>query len=211
VRAIEVAGTSRIPGEWAAARLERFEGSQLLAVSVREVRDCLADHPWIASAGMRKRLPDVLEVELVERRPAGLLRRDEELYYLDAGGDLIAPYDPAFGGADLMLVSYAGRPPVPLAETLELVEEIQRGEPAWALGLSEIEILGEGDYRLFTSVLPFPLLLRSGRVGEAIARLERALPQIRRRYARLAALDLRFDRRIIVQPMTRASGAAPGV
>ena len=34
--------------------------------------------------------------------------------------------------------------------------------PAWARTLSEVEILGDEDYRLFLGALPFPLIVRRG-------------------------------------------------
>ena len=60
--------------------------------------------------------------------------------------------------------------------------------------------MGEEDFRLHTDALPFPLLVRSGQVKPKIERLVELLPELSRRYMRIEAVDLRFSRRIVVQP-----------
>ena len=47
---------------------------------------------------------------------------------------------------------------------------------------------------------PFPLLVRAGTLAGRIRQLESLVPQIVARYGAVAAVDLRFPLRIIVQP-----------
>ena len=72
--------------------------------------------------------------------------------------------------------------------------------PEWAGTLSEVEVLGEGDFRLYLGALAFPLLVRAGTLKERVGELARLLPKLDKRYPKLAFIDLRFDRRIIFQP-----------
>ncbi|MFP5284167.1 MAG: hypothetical protein ACLGI9_00350, partial [Thermoanaerobaculia bacterium] len=60
--------------------------------------------------------------------------------------------------------------------------------------------LGEQDFRLHTGSLRFPLLVTRGQVGPKVKRLTELLPQLDRRYPAIRAVDLRFSRRIVVQP-----------
>ena len=87
---------------------------------------------------------------------------------------------------------------VPLA--LRLEAELAASEPEWAAGLTWVEALSDDDARLHSAALPFPLVVTAGRVEPPVRRLAELLPELRRRYPRLAAVDLRFSRRIVVQP-----------
>ena len=64
----------------------------------------------------------------------------------------------------------------------------------------EVEVLGDGDYRLFAATLPCPLLLREGTAGSRLAELDRWMPELARRYPGLAGIDLRFANRLILTP-----------
>ena len=86
-----------------------------------------------------------------------------------------------------------------LRSAVELLSEIDRVEPSWTAGLSEIEVLGGDDFRVHTAALPFPVLVKAGTLNQKARRLEELLPHIVERYS-AAAVDLRFARRIIVKP-----------
>ena len=181
----------------------------------------LLRHPWIGGVDLRKRLPAELTVRVDEKRAVALLRDGKDLHYVDAAGERIAPFDPQTGKLDLILLSRSmsgaegKRPatavsssPVPheeaasLDRALRLLEELDRVRPPWAIGLSEVEILGEKDFRIHTASLPSPLLVRAGTLHLKAPRLEELLPRIVDRYGAAAAIDLRFARRIIIQPST---------
>ena len=83
---------------------------------------------------------------------------------------------------------------------LEVAGELGRAQPSWAGALSKIEVLGEQDFRLHTSALRFPLLVTRGQVGAKVKRLTELLPELDRRYPAIRSVDLRFSRRIVVQP-----------
>ncbi len=87
-----------------------------------------------------------------------------------------------------------------LRSAIQLADEITELDPPWRAGLSEIVILGEKDFQIFTTSLPFSLLVRVGTLKEKVRRLEELLPQIVDHYDHAGAIDLRFARRIIVQP-----------
>ncbi len=97
-----------------------------------------------------------------------------------------------------------GEPAGLASAAVRLLSEIDETGATWAAGLSEIEVLGEEDFRLHTSVLPFPVLVRAGTMNQRARRLEQLLPRIVERYGAVAAVDLRFTRRIIVQPSVEA-------
>jgi hypothetical protein len=99
-----------------------------------------------------------------------------------------------------------------IAGALAVAMELRKVRPQWAAGLARIDVLGEEDFRLHTAALPCPLLVARGHVATHLRRLEELLPELHRHYQGLAGIDLRFSRRIVVQPLpsaapSRGSGA----
>lgn len=196
---VELKGAVRVPGEWVFQELAPLRGRHLLSLSLPEIERRLAEHPWIGGADMRKRLPDRLVVEIFERRPAALLRRDGELYYVDAGGEVIEAYDPG-GAVDMVLLSGLTGSPGDIGPALAAAGRLGELDPELAAGLSEVEILGAGELRLHSAVLPYPLLVTAEGLDRQLRGFRRYQPEIARRYERLEAVDLRFHRQIVIQP-----------
>ena len=196
---IVVSGTSRVQTSEVGEALEPLRGRHILLVSLADVESRLAEHRWIEGANLRKRMPDSLVVEVQERQPVMLLRRDEGLFYVDRSGTVIDLYDPA-RETDLLLLSIAPGARLEVGSALAVAAELDLVAPEWALGLSEVEVLGGDDFRLFTAALPFPVLVSLGGVGKQVRKLREVLPEITRRYDRVAAVDLRFSRQIVIQP-----------
>lgn len=202
--AIEVEGNRYVETAWVERALEPLVGENLLRLSLPTVESAVAANPWVARVTLDKRLPDRLRLVVEERRPAALLRTAGGLVYLDEQGRSIAPFDPLRGPGDLLLVSVATLPGAELGGAFAVAGELARAAPDWAQGLSEVEVLGEGDYRLHLAALEFPLLVRAGTLGARAAELRRLLPELSRRYGALAFVDLRFERRIVLQPVDPA-------
>lgn len=199
------AGTPRIPAEGLRTALLPFEGGSLVLLSLDDVEAALRRNPWVDTVGLQKELPDRLRIEVTERRPVALLVRGGGLVYADEKGRPIAPVaDPERARkAGLVLVTFAHpqlSPADGVGGALEVAGELGRVQPDWAAALSKIEVLGEQDFRLHTGSLRFPLLVTRGQVGPKVKRLTELLPELDRRYPAIRAVDLRFSRRIVVQP-----------
>jgi cell division septal protein FtsQ len=206
LRDVAVDGGTRVPAAWVLRAVEPLEGTNLVLLSLSQVAQRLHRNPWIDSVEIRKELPDRLRVKVKERRPVALLLSGGTLSYADQEGRPIAPVpSPAERDearrAGLLVVSL---PPTPhgggVGAALEVAGDLGRVQPDWAAHLARIEVLGEEDFRLHTGALPFPLLVTRGTVGPKARRLQELLPELRRRYPKIAAVDLRFSRRIVVQP-----------
>ena len=87
-----------------------------------------------------------------------------------------------------------------VAGALRLAAQLRRLRPGWTAALSQIDVVDEDDYQLRVDGLPCPLLVRGSRLADNLVRFEQLLPDLRRRYPALAAVDLRFSRRIVIQP-----------
>jgi cell division protein FtsQ len=89
-----------------AALLERARlsvGQNLFAIDLERARQSLAAHPWVASAEVCRRLPNALEITVVERQSAAVLALGE-LYLVDSEGEPFKRLQ-AEDGVDLPLVT----------------------------------------------------------------------------------------------------------
>ncbi|HEV8631955.1 MAG TPA: FtsQ-type POTRA domain-containing protein [Thermoanaerobaculia bacterium] len=216
IREVKVDGGARVSAAWVEENLRPLVGRHVLAVSLEGVRQRLSAHPWVASVELRRELPDRLRVTVLERRPVALLAEpDGGKTFLDGAGLPIAPC-PAPGQADPTGVLEPGRAhglltvrdrfagAVPVQAALDVVAELRRAQPTWGLEVREIEVLGEGEYRVTTAALDYPLLLKRGTVEEAVTNLQLMLPEISRRVPAVALADLRSPRRLVIQPQPGA-------
>jgi len=197
---VDIAAGQRVSESWVADRLDPLEGRHLVWLSLPQVEHRLQDHPWLRGVEMHKVLPDKLLVRVVEKQPAALLRHAGSLFYVDQSGAVVESFDWTSEAADLMLLSSADPSPRALATALALAAELERIEPEWAEALSEIEVLKHGDFRLITAVLPFALLVNGRRLESGIRALQKNLPEIHGRFPRVGAVDVRFEKQIVIQP-----------
>jgi len=222
IREVKVDGGARVSAAWMEENLTPLVGRHVLAVSLDGVRRRLSAHPWVASVELRRELPDRLRVSVVERQPVALIADKGGLSFLDGEGLAIAPVPPAAttttaGHATATVTAATARPdglivlryrfpgPVPVQAALDLVAELRRAHPAWGVGVREVEILGEREYRVTTAALPYPLLLEAGTVEPAVANLQQMLPEIERRLPAVGEADLRSPRRLVIRPSTQSS------
>lgn len=202
---VELSGERIVEPAWLQSTLAPLRGENLVRLSLPAVERLVRANPWVDRVRLEKRLPDALRVELVERRPAALLRSAEGLVVLDAAGARIAPWEPRMGGGDLLLVSVGAQADVDLGGALAVADELGRAAPDWAATLSEVEVLADDEFRLDLGALPFPLLVRAGTLAVRLPYLAALLPELERRYPALGAVDLRFERRIVFQPLLERS------
>lgn len=222
LRTVEVGGPGRRVGAaWVRQVLAPLQGRNLVRLSLADATARLQSNPWIEKVEIEKELPAGLRVKLAERRPVALLLSGRNLAYADTAGRPIAPVatpaeleEARKGG--LLVVSFVREPRpdgpaqpagVGVAAALKVAAELGRVQPDWAAKLAQIEVLGEEDFRLHTDALPFPLLVTAGQVGPKVQRLVELLPELTQRYSRIEAVDLRFSRRIVVQPGQSSQGS----
>lgn len=212
LRELVVEGTHRVPAERLRHSLAPLRGENLVRLSLTKVEALLRSQPWLEAVEIEKILPDRVRVTVRERRPAALLAgTNGALVWADARGRSIAPVAPGEDTAGFLVIDLAGATPsVPeaMARALRAAADLRVSNPDWGGALTRVDVLGEEDFRLHTRDLPFPLLVRQGDLVSKVHRFEALLPELGRRYTALEWVDLRFARRIVVQPKSFTNGGA---
>ena len=85
VKEIDVAATQHVRREELLALVGVSLGDRLLSIDTDAVAVRLATHPWVAAAQVKRRLPSVLHIDIVERRAAAAASLSG-LYLVDENG-----------------------------------------------------------------------------------------------------------------------------
>lgn len=169
----------------------------------------LRSHPLVEEARLSRRLPDVLEIRVVERRPVALVPVST-LEPVDREGRIL-PLDPVRHELNLPLLDVrpppqargeAVRPSILRLRPLALeADRLARWEPEFATLLSEIRW---DDGRDATAVWGHPAIrihfrppLTPARVRQAITVIAHATSQSPER--RVRAVDLRYEDQVVVR------------
>jgi cell division protein FtsQ len=227
IRDVRLACTDDAVRADVARRLEGARWGNILLLDLAKVRARLEAIPWVKEARLRKVFPSSLEIGLIPRHPAALLRRAElqapearppqlrrdAVYLVDREGvELERAGDGAAAGLPL-LTDDAG-----FAE--DRGEKLRR---AWECldGLAEAERLDVGTIDLTdpaNAVLTFRsgptrVFLGGGGFGPRLADFLKNRDRWTRAFGRLEYVDLRFDDRVYLKaaappPAAERGGAA---
>lgn len=205
---------ARVQEAWVQEKLKGLLGQNLWTLDLDAPVETLRTSHWIRDVGIRKQPPATLVVRIVEKHEAAIYDGDAAAYFVDTEGGLVTPVDLRSAPKHLTVLRGKVAEPKPgfpapeLRAAVALLDEIRQTDTPWAAGLEEVEILSTRDFRVHTQDLPFPLLVRAGTVESRSRRLELLLPWISE-LGRLRAVDLRFARRIIVEPAGPEAPPAP--
>lgn len=147
-------------------------------------------HPMIIDARARRRLPNTVILEVLERTPIALVAEGQGLVAVDAFGERL-PLDPAGSPIDVPIV---GRRDSAL---LGLLDRIREGAPSLWLRLSEATLERDGTARLELHGVTV-----RARTDVTVARLGDIFPveaDLARRRLRAAELDVRFRDQVIAR------------
>jgi len=104
VRNIEISGRKHVDADAVYRIVMNARGQDMPLVSLSETRERLLQLGWVEDARVSRRLPDTLAIDLVERVPAAILQRNQQLSLIDAGGHVLAAVDPHTMPVQLPLV-----------------------------------------------------------------------------------------------------------
>jgi cell division protein FtsQ len=104
---LELRGCQRQPESGIRDLCAPYLGQPLLLADIPRLRQAIEQLDTVASATVSRRLPDLLEVTIVERRPVARTTASGELRLVDAEGVVFAPGDPP-GPVDRLPVLVGG-------------------------------------------------------------------------------------------------------
>jgi len=152
---LKIEGAQRLSAEEVAAMGGVQNGQNVLSVNIAEVQRRIAASEWVESVAVTRILPDGLTIDIREREPAFLVRRDEQLYYADVNGQPIAAV-----GVDkfISLPLLDKEDGVPVGPGIrELLDEVSRN--SLPFGMSQIAWLRQDSAEQFSLFLEKPRVL----------------------------------------------------
>ena len=201
VAEVRVEGRNETRAEALLATLSVRRGMPLLAVDLAAAKARLEALPWVRTASIERRWPQLVYVKIEERVPLALWQRDSAIKLLDAEGTVIADAD-IRRFADLPMVVGKGAPAhapaflAMLAKEPELARHVAAavwvGNRRWNLRLQE----------------GIDVRLPESNPEEALTRLS-ALEAKQRIFARdIVMIDMRLPDRLIVRLAPEAAPRA---
>ena len=90
---VRVVGRSEVPKETILAILNVQPGDPILGFDPDEARSQLERLSWVGAVTVRRQLPDLIQIRLVERSPAALWQRQGEISLIDIDGHILDTAD----------------------------------------------------------------------------------------------------------------------
>lgn len=203
IASIEVKGNHFLSEGEVREMLGPAMGGNLISADLEGLRSNLAASPWVGGAVVRRKLPNALLVDVTERFPIALAEADQ-LYVMDASGELIDLLGPRTAGFDLPIIRGLGgvsdevrRDRARRANTL--LEDL--GD--LAAEVSEIAVDRSGDLLVVLRGDGSILKLAAPPYRKRVLSFLALRQQLRERCPDAEYFDLRFKDRIYAKPASR--------
>ena len=177
-------------------------------VPLNQRRKQLEQIPWIEHATVMRLLPDQLRVSVTERRPVAFTRQGNRIGLVDADGVLLS-----MPAAAMAVHHYSfpvltgidpGDPPAArkarMAVYLRFMADLDSTGQHFSDQISEIDLTDPEDARVLMPQQGADILAHFGEDHflERYRRYKAYITEWRQQYPRLAAVDLRYDRQVIL-------------
>jgi cell division protein FtsQ len=162
-------------------------GTNLFALELPLAEQRLAEHPWVATVRLRRKLPSTLELELVEYRAKALGLLGDQLYLVTEDGHPIVTYGldergdyPIVSGVSLNELSIdRARAVDRLAAGIEVLELYQRSSLAQSYQAQQVHLDADGSIQLVVGELGVSLVFGKGPVEQKLLMAARVLGKVR--------------------------------
>ena len=199
-------------------------GHSVLRVPLAERRAQIEALPWVERATVRRALPNRIEVEIVERTPIAFLRDGSDLFLVDKQGMILdRPLEADFHFPVVTGVTSA-MPREDRARRMQLMSDfmgqIRQVRSDAGDSVSEIDLSDPSDVQATFAGLqaagtavPGALLVHFGDADfhDKFQVLLNNVGQWEVAAGRVASVDLRFEREVVVNPENSASALQPAV
>lgn len=181
-------------------------GTSLFHVSLDAVQERINRHPWVRASAVRRKLPHILWIYVVEREPIALLNANG-LYLVDAEAKIFKAYqvgDPAdlpilTGITDVTVDGNGVGHSAQLEALLQLERHFERHAVAERLGISEMIRDRYGRVSVITERPAMQLRLGEQPSVEQLDRFLEILPALDRAHGTIQSVDLFVERKVVVR------------
>jgi cell division protein FtsQ len=192
-------------------------GRNVFFVPIGERRRELESIPWIEHATVMRVLPDQIRVDVVERKPVAFTRHGQQIGLVDANGVLLdmpaaamAAHHysfPVITGLDSSDTPAARQ--TRMAVYMRLMGELDANNQHYSEQISEIDLTDPEDARVQMPEQGTDILAHFGEDHflERYQRYEEHIAAWRAQYPKLAAVDLRYEKQVVLQMTPDVSAA----
>jgi cell division protein FtsQ len=188
----------------------------IFQIPLAERRAELESLPWIERATVMRLLPNHLRISVTERVPVAFVRQERQIGLVDAKGVLLdmpsnAPGDPHYSFP--VITGIAASDPLSLRAArmrlyADFVGALDNSGQKISEGLSEVDLSNPEDVKALIPEGSSDILVHFGDTDflARYQRFEQHLPEWRTLYPKLSAVDMRYERQVVLN--TQTSGAA---
>ncbi len=194
--------------------LHGLRGSNIMLADLDGWRKRLLRSAWIKEASLRRELPVTIDVTIAEREPLGIGRLNDRLYLVATDGVMIDEYSAKYAAFDLPIIDglHSGpRNPDGLlidetraALAADVLHSLQRASDL-AGRVSQIDVSNDEDAVVLLADDPARVHLGREQFAERLRSYLDLAPTLRARVPAIDYVDLRFDPRVFVRPIGRAT------
>ncbi len=192
----------------------------IFSMPLAQRRAELESLPWVKHATVMRLLPNHIRIAVTERVPVAFVRQGTQIGMVDASGVLLdmpgdAPGDPHYSFPVITGIS-ANDPASTRAARMKIYSEFT-GELDSAGGhisekLSEVDLSNPEDVKALIPEGPNDVLVHFGDTDflSRYRKFEQHLPEWRSQYPKLASVDMRYERQVVLEMQPGESVAATG-
>ncbi|ADV81753.1 cell division protein FtsQ/DivIB [Terriglobus saanensis] len=215
-QAIEIDGNSHVSRAQMLSVFGEDVDRNIFHVPLAERRTELETMPWVEHASVMRLLPNRIRVHVVERTPVAFVRQGGTIGMVDVHGVLLnlpadSPGNPNYSFPVVTGIS-SQEPLSTRAPRMKLytrfIQELDGGDAKLSGQLSEVDLSDPEDVKALIPDHNTEVLVHFGEENflDRFHRMQEHMPEWRQQYPRLASVDMRYERQVVLQMPQNASG-----
>jgi cell division protein FtsQ len=199
LRSLNVKGAAHRLPEQVTKQAGLKVGMNLFTIDLERTRQTIQKDPWVESAKIERKLPDRIDIEIVEREAKALVVMGEDLYLADGKGQVFKRYEqgdpmnfPVISGvaSHNAIVGDRAGVTVMVKRSLLVISEFERLPLKKKFPMQELHVTSEGAIQLVVGKEGVLLSLGKPPYREKLERATKVLHEIERRQGKVAVIYL---------------------